>query len=117
MSNATHSLSPAMLERQQELEALKDTPEGLLEIARIFRRVVMLPGDHFPPGVRLDDMISDIVDIELRVVEMEHARKVFCVPPPTRRPRFRRVFASVYAALLSAAAIFALWLLFIDRSF
>jgi hypothetical protein len=62
--DATQHLAPAMLERQQALESLKATAEGLQEIERIFRQVVMLPGDFLPPGMPVDDMISDIVDVE-----------------------------------------------------
>ena len=64
MSNAT--LSPAILERRHELEALKDSIKGRDEIARIFRRVVLLPGEFLPPGILVDDMISDIVDVEFK---------------------------------------------------
>jgi hypothetical protein len=64
MSNVT--LNPAMRERQHELEALKDTLKGTDEIARIFRRVVLLPGDFLPPGILVDDMIRDILDVEFK---------------------------------------------------
>jgi hypothetical protein len=62
----TQQRTPAMLERRCALEALKTTPEGLQEIARIFRRVVLLPGEFLPPGLPVDDMISDIVDVEFK---------------------------------------------------
>jgi hypothetical protein len=66
MSNASQMCSPAMFERQSALDALKATPEGLQEIARIFRKVVLLPGDFLPPGIPVDHMISDIVDVEFK---------------------------------------------------
>jgi hypothetical protein len=62
--SATQQWTPAMLARQQALEALKASLEGLQEIARIFRKTVLLPGDFLPPGVPVDQMISDIVEVE-----------------------------------------------------
>jgi hypothetical protein len=62
--SATQQRTPAMQARQRALEALKDNPEGLQEIARIFRKTVLLPGDFLPPGIPVDQMISDIVQVE-----------------------------------------------------
>jgi hypothetical protein len=56
----------AIWQRRRELEALKETPEGLREIATLFRTTVLLPGEFMPAGLSVEAMIDDIAEIEFK---------------------------------------------------
>jgi hypothetical protein len=61
-----HETTQAIWVRRQELEALKETPEGLRQIATLFQTTVLLPGEFMPAGLLVEAMIDDIVEVEFK---------------------------------------------------
>jgi hypothetical protein len=66
ITDLQHHCAQSMTERRHELEALKEPPGGLREIAGLFRKTVLLPGEFVPPGLPVESMLDDIVDVEFK---------------------------------------------------
>jgi hypothetical protein len=66
ITDLQHHCAQSMTERRLELEALKESPRGLQEIAGLFRKTVLLAGEFVPPGLPVESMIDDIVDVEFK---------------------------------------------------
>ena len=66
MGTDQQQITRTICERRRELEALKETPEGLQQIATLFRTTVLLPGEFMPPGLSVEAMIDDIAEVEFK---------------------------------------------------